>query len=112
MKFLALMLACCVLLLSLLPAVGTSNDTASAKKGCMQCCKKGAPLTPAKKAADKELTNPFYGCSTCAAVLISEFSFQVDQQPAGFVRHSAKVHKLYYSPLFEFWHPPRMIVPA
>jgi hypothetical protein len=44
--------------------------------------------------------------------LISEFSFLVDRQPAGFVRHSTKVHKLYYSPLFEFWHPPRAIVPA
>lgn len=109
---LALMLACCVMLLSLLPAVGTVNDAASAKKGCMQCCKKKAPLAPAKKAADKELTNPFFGCSTCGAILISEFSFQLDRQPEGFVQHSANVHKLYYLPLFEFWHPPRIIVPA
>jgi hypothetical protein len=62
---------------------------------------------PKKQAADNELSNPFFGCSTCASVLISEFSFQVKRLSAMFVEHAGEACKLYYVPLFDFWHPPR-----
>jgi hypothetical protein len=110
MKSAALILAFYVLLLSLLPAMATNSKAASTKMSCMQCCQKKAPSMPKKQAADNELSNPFFDCSTCVSVLISEFSFQVKRLSAMFVEHAGEACKLYYVPLFDFWHPPRMIV--
>ncbi|WP_082214146.1 hypothetical protein [Dyadobacter psychrophilus] len=109
MKISALVLACYVLLLSFLPAIGASSGYTPAKKSCMQCCKKKSKSIPNKDTADKELSNPFFGCSACAALLAAEFNIQVNQQLTAFTAYSAKVQKLYHSPHFDFWHPPRLV---
>ena len=106
LKRIAFILACYVLLLSLLPAAGATGWV-SVKKSCSHCCPKKSS-SPKKAAETAQAVNPFYGCSQCAASFVpAAFVFLLFPQAVARTLPILQSAIAYTAPHFDFWHPPK-----
>lgn len=109
MKLHVLFLSFYVLLLSAWPSIKERGQIID-KKICTCCIKKDRAKTEGAAKNTPGASNPFEGCSQCAAVLhttLYSFIFSAFKIISG--QSYPEIYPKYISPALDFWQPPKLL---